>query len=111
MPNNIDEAGTVTEPDGFKGLLAMDATQHAKLGTRCPAVLLTVGMTDPRVEPLEGAKMAARLQAANASRNPVLLRLEFDAGHGTGSTRSQIDDRRADEFAFALWRAGRKSVA
>jgi prolyl oligopeptidase len=40
-----------------------------------------------------------------------LLRVDFDAGHGLGSTRSQVDAERADEFAFVLWHAGRKSVA
>jgi prolyl oligopeptidase len=109
-PPNIDEFGTVKEADGFTGLRAMDALSQVKDGTRYPAVLLTVGMTDPRVEAWHGGKMAARLQKANRSPNPVLLRVEFDGGHGLGSTRSQIDDERADEFAFVLWRAGRKSV-
>lgn len=110
-PPNIDEFGSVTDPDGFKGLLAMDATQHVRPGTRYPAVLLTIGMTDPRVEAWQGAKMAAHLQRANRSGHPILLRVTFDAGHGLGSTRSQVDDERADEFAFALWRAGRRNVA
>ena len=109
-PPNIDEFGTVKEPDGFNALRAMDALSQVKDGTRYPAVLLTVGMTDPRVEAWHGGKMAARLQKANRSPNPVLLRVEFDGGHGLGSTRRQIDDERADEFAFVLWRAGRKSV-
>jgi prolyl oligopeptidase len=109
-PPNIDEFGTVQERDGFLGLKAMDALHHVKDGTRYPAVLLTVGMTDPRVEAWHGGKMAARLQRANRGPNPVLLRVNFDAGHGLGSTRSQIDDERADEFAFVLWRAGRRNV-
>jgi prolyl oligopeptidase len=67
---------------------------------------LTTGMTDPRVDPWSPAKMAARLQKANASKNPVLLRVTIDAGHGFGSTRTQIDEERADEYAFVLWRAG-----
>jgi prolyl oligopeptidase len=109
-PPNIDEFGTVTEKDGFEGLYAMDATQHVKPGTRYPAILLTIGMTDPRVEAWQGAKMVAHLQRANRGPNPILLRVQFDAGHGQGSTRSQVDEERADEFAFALWRAGRKNV-
>lgn len=106
-PPNIDEFGTVKERDGFTGLKAMDAMFHVKDGTVYPAVLLTVGMTDPRVEAWHGGKMAARLQKANRGPNPILLRVSFDAGHGLGSTRSQIDQERADEFAFVLWRAGR----
>jgi prolyl oligopeptidase len=109
-PPNIDEFGTVTERDGFLALKAMDALLNVRDGTRYPAVLLTVGMTDPRVEAWQGGKMAARLQHATKSGQPVLLRVEFDAGHGLGSTRSQLDDERADEYAFVLWRAGRKQV-
>jgi prolyl oligopeptidase len=110
-PPNIDEFGTVKDKDGFLGLKAMDALHHVKDGAQYPAVLLTIGMTDSRVEAWNGGKMAARLQRASRSRNPILLRVSFDAGHGLGSTRSQIDDERADEFAFVLWRGGRKSVA
>ena len=110
-PPNIDEFGTVTERAGFLGLKQMDALHAVRDGVRYPAVLLTTGMTDPRVEPWEVAKMAARLQAVAASRsandrNPVLLRVEFDAGHGLGSTREQRDAERADEYSFVLWRAG-----
>jgi len=110
-PPNIDEFGTVTERAGFLGLKQMDALHAVRDGVRYPAVLLTTGMTDPRVEPWEVAKMAARLQAVAASRrasdrNPVLLRVEFDAGHGVGSTREQRDAERADEYSFVLWRTG-----
>ena len=68
-------------------------------------------MTDPRVEPWQAAKMAARMQDAvthlqRPERNPVLLRVTFDAGHGVGSTREQTDAERADEYSFALWRSG-----
>ena len=106
-PPNIDEFGTIKERDGFIGLRQMDALLAVRDGTRYPAVLLTTGMTDPRVEPWQAAKMAARLQKATASKNPVLLRVTFDAGHGLGSTRTQLDDEFADEFAFVLWRTGR----
>jgi prolyl oligopeptidase len=110
-PPNIDEFGTVTERAGFLGLKQMDATQAVRANVRYPAVLLTTGMTDPRVEPWQVAKMAARLQAVAAAqpasgRNPVLMRVEFDAGHGLGSTREQRDAERADEYSFVLWRTG-----
>lgn len=105
-PTNVDEFGTVKDRDGFAGLKAMDAYHAVRDGTKYPAVLLTTGMTDLRVAPWMAAKMAARLAKATASANPVLLRVTFDAGHGIGSTRSQVDDERADEFAFVLWRAG-----
>ncbi len=69
-------------------------------------MLLTGGADDPRVTVWEPAKMAARLQAATSSGRPVLLRIEFDAGHGIGSTRDQRDLETADEQAFLLWQMG-----
>jgi len=105
-PPNIAEFGTVTDPDGFKALYAMDAYQHVKDGTAYPGVLLTAGINDPRVDPAEPAKMTARLQAATSSKRPVLLRVDYDAGHGMGSTRSQHDLEYADEMSFLLWQFG-----
>ncbi|HEV2532378.1 prolyl oligopeptidase family serine peptidase, partial [Phenylobacterium sp.] len=81
-PANIPEFGTIKDRDGFKGLLEMDAYQHVKDGVAYPAVMLTTGMTDPRVAPWEAMKMTARLQKATSSGKPVILRVETDAGHG-----------------------------
>jgi prolyl oligopeptidase len=105
-PPNIPEFGSVKDEAGFRGLIAMDAYQHVHDGVKYPAVLLTTGLHDPRVSPWEPAKMTARLQAATASTNPVLLRVEQDAGHGIGSTRTQRDQETADIAAFTLWRTG-----
>jgi prolyl oligopeptidase len=105
-PANIPEFGSITDPTGFKGLYAMDAYQHVRDGVKYPSVLLTTGLNDPRVAPWEPTKMTARLQAATGSKNPVLLRVETDAGHGIGSTRSQRDIETADIMAFILWRTG-----
>ena len=105
-PANIPEFGTVKDPDGFKGLYAMDAYQHVKPDTAYPAVLLTTGANDPRVAPWQAAKMTARLQASTNSNKPVLLRVDYDAGHGLGSTKSQRDVELADEVSFLLWQFG-----
>jgi prolyl oligopeptidase len=105
-PPNIPEFGTVTDPVGFKGLYEMDAYLHVKDGTAYPSILLTTGLNDPRVSSWEPTKMTARLQAATASKNPVLLRVETDAGHGIGSTLGQRDRETADTLAFILWRTG-----
>ena len=105
-PPNVPEFGTVTDPEGFKALAEMDAYQHVREGTRYPSVMLTTGLNDPRVSSWEPTKMAARLQAANASKNPIILRIETDAGHGIGSTRAQRDRETADILAFMLWRTG-----
>ena len=106
---NSLEYGTVKVESGFKALYAVDATQHVRDGVRYPAVLLTTGMNDPRVAPWQPGKMAARLQAANPRGRPVLLLVDFDAGHGIGSTKSQRDLETADEMAFFYWQIGKKA--
>ncbi len=105
-PANIPEFGTVKDARQFPSMLAMDAYNHVRSGVAYPAVLLTGGADDPRVTVWIPAKMTAKLQASTASKRPVLFRVEFDAGHGIGSTRQQTDDERADEFAFLLWQFG-----
>jgi prolyl oligopeptidase len=105
-PPNIPEFGTVTDPDGFKGLFEMDALLHVKDGVTYPSVLLTTGLNDPRVSSWEPTKMTARLQAANGGPNPIILRIDVDAGHGIGSTRGQRDRETGDILAFTFWRTG-----
>jgi prolyl oligopeptidase len=102
------EWGAINDPAGYRALKAIDSYQAVVDGTKYPAVLLTTGATDPRVAPFHPAKMAARLQAASASGKPILLRVDFDAGHGVGSTRAQQDSEAADTYAFILWQAGAK---
>jgi prolyl oligopeptidase len=101
-PINVPEFGSVTTEEGLRGLLVMDAYLRVRDGVAYPAVLLTAGMNDPRVDVWQPAKMAARLQAATTSGRPVLLRIEAEAGHGFGSTASQRDSLLADELAFLL---------
>ncbi len=103
---NIPEFGSVKTEAGFKALLAMSTYANIKPGTAYPAVLLTHGVNDPRVEVWQSTKTAARLMAATTSGKPVLMRLDFDAGHGIGDTKRQQFEERADMFAFLLWQMG-----
>ena len=104
-PDNIPEFGTVTKEDGFKNLYEMDSMQHLQKGVAYPAIMISTGLNDPRVSPWEPGKFEAALLAAG-SPNPVLLRIDAQAGHGIGSTRTQTDALAADGIAFVKWRAG-----
>jgi prolyl oligopeptidase len=104
-PPNVPEFGSVATQAGFENLFAMDSIVHIKKGTQYPAVMVTTGLNDPRVSPWEPAKVAAALQASGSS-NPVLLRIDQEAGHGIGSTKTQTDALTADWIAFAFWRSG-----
>ena len=105
---NTPEFGSVKDADGFKALQAMDAYQHVKDGTAYPTVLLITGANDPRVDPWQLFKMTARLQAATSGKNPVLLRIDYDAGHGMGSSKTQRDLITADQATLLLSRAAQK---
>jgi prolyl oligopeptidase len=107
-PANIPEFGTTEKEDEFQGLREMDAVEHVKSGVQYPAVLLTGGINDSRVEAWQPAKMAAVLQERSASGRPVLLRVAFDAGHGMGLTKTQRAEEAADLYGFLLWQLGAK---
>lgn len=97
---NVTEFGTATTREGFQGLLAMDAYHRVKDNVAYPAVLLSHGSNDPRADPWNSAKMAARLQAATSSNKPVLLRINYGSGHGSGMTPQEVREERAEIFAF-----------
>jgi prolyl oligopeptidase len=104
-PANVPEFGTVADKTGFENLYAMDTIQHLKKGVQYPAIMITAGLNDPRVEPWQAAKVTAALQATGSS-NPTLLRFDERGGHGPGATKGQTDTLTADFIAFVLWRAG-----
>ena len=106
-PANIPEFGTVKSEDEFHNLLKISAYHRLKDHTAYPAVLLTTGVNDPRVDPWQMNKMTARLQAASSSGKPILLRVDYDAGHGgIDATRSQHTALLTDQFSFLLWQLG-----
>lgn len=108
-PANVPEFGTVKIAAEFNSLSAMDAYQHVKPGVTYPAVMLTGGANDHRVPLWMTAKMTARLQAAGKSKGPIIMRVDFDGGHGAiGAGRSQANGERADLFSFLLWQLGAK---
>lgn len=107
---NIPEYGTVKKEDEFRALLAMSSYHHLKDGTRYPAVMLAHGVNDTRVDVWQSAKFASRLAAVNATAKgdprAVLMRLDYESGHGSGATRAQTQQRIADIYAFFLWQFG-----
>jgi len=105
-PANIPEFGDVTTQDGFNYLYAISPYDHVVNGTKYPAVLGITGINDPRVPSWIVGEMIARLQAASNSGKPILLRVDYDAGHGLGSSRAQLEQLRADEWTFLLWQLG-----
>jgi len=107
---NTTEFGSIKDPAQFKALYDYSPLLRVRDGVAYPAVLLTTGEYDGRVAPYESRKMAARLQAATASSNPVLLLTHSDAGHGIGTSLERRVSERTDEYAFLVDQLGMKAV-
>ena len=101
---NTPEYGTVEDPELFAVLLAYSPYHNVADGTAYPAVLLTAGENDTRVDAWHAKKMTARLQEATSSDRPVLLRLE-STGHLAGSLDQSIDET-TDRHAFLFGQLG-----
>jgi len=108
-PANIPEWGSTQSREGFDALRKMSPYEHIIAGTHYPGVLLTTGINDPRVEPWQSCKMAARLQAATTSGRPILLSVNYDEGHFQ-TTLSSMYEHQADIWTFLLWQLGELSL-
>ncbi len=105
---NVTEFGTVRDPDQFKALYAYSPYHHVKDGTAYPAILFPTGENDHRVNPMQSRKMTARLQAANSSGRPILLRTSSNAGHGIGTAADERIEEDADVLSFLFDQLGIK---
>jgi phosphodiesterase/alkaline phosphatase D-like protein/dienelactone hydrolase len=103
---NVTEFGSVRDRAQFDALYAYSPFHRVKDGTAYPAVLLSTGENDGRVNPYNSRKMTARLQAATSSGRPVLLRTSSSAGHGMGSSLRDRIQEEADVLAFFLEQLG-----
>lgn len=103
---NVAEFGSVKDPEQFRALYAYSPYHHVVSGTAYPATLLLTGANDPRVDPYNSRKMAARLQAATSSSEPILLRTSKTTGHGMANPLSDEIEQNVDIHAFMFERLG-----
>ena len=102
----IPEYGSAENPEQFPWLYAYSPYHKIRDGVPYPAVLLATAESDTRVDALHARKMAARLQAATSSDQPILLRLETRAGHGAGKPRSKVLEELTDVWSFVFGELG-----
>jgi prolyl oligopeptidase len=94
--------GLSENEDEFRALYAYSPVHNVKPGTCYPPTLITTADHDDRVVPWHSYKFAAQLQHAQGCANPILLRVETRAGHGTGKpVWMQIEDW-SDQWAFLV---------
>lgn len=103
---NIPEYGSVKVESEFHALLRNSAYHAVKDGVRYPATMLMHGVNDSRVDVWQSLKFASRIADAQKGQQAVLLRLDYQAGHGSGSGADQAMQRTADLQSFMLWQMG-----
>ncbi|MCB0704734.1 MAG: S9 family peptidase [Saprospiraceae bacterium] len=87
----------------FNNLLAYSPLHNLKEGVEYPATMVFTGDHDDRVVPAHSFKFAAQLQKSHVGNNPVVIRIETDAGHGAGKPTSKIIEEEADRWAFLFY--------
>ena len=95
----------------FDYIKAYSPVHNVKAGVKYPATLVTTGDHDDRVVPAHSFKFAAELQAKQTGTNPVLIRIETNAGHGAGKPVSKTIEEAADLQAFTLYNMGVQSLS
>ena len=102
----ISEYGSAENPADFRWLHAYSPYHRVEDGESYPATFIYTGASDSRVDPLHARKMAARLQAANDSEHPIVLRVETGAGHGRGKPLSKTVEEWTDIWSFTFDQMG-----
>jgi len=97
------EYGSSDNADEFPNLLSYSPLHNLKEGVSYPATMVTTADHDDRVVPAHSFKFAARLQEVHKGEDPVLIRIETNAGHGAGKPTSKIIEEYADMWAFLLY--------
>lgn len=100
--------GSPDNPEEFNALIRYSPFHNIRPGTSYPATLVTTADHDDRVVPGHSYKFIAALQKNQASEFPVLIRVEEQAGHGTGKPVSRIIDEQADIFSFMMYHLNMK---
>jgi prolyl oligopeptidase len=104
----VVEYGSAEKKEEFSYLLKYSPLHNIKAGIAYPATLITTGDHDDRVVPAHSFKFAATLQAANLPLNPVLIRIDSQAGHGPGKPTSKLIDEWGDILSFTMYHLGMK---
>jgi prolyl oligopeptidase len=107
----VVEYGSADNAADFPYLYAYSPLHNIKQGVCYPPTLITTADHDDRVVPAHSFKFGATLQAAQSANgegcdDPILVRIESEAGHGAGKPISKTIQEQADIWSFFLWNAG-----
>ena len=103
---SYDYGTSEDSPEMFEYLKGYSPLHNIEQGVAYPATLVTTADHDDRVVPAHSFKFAATLQEKHSGANPVLIRIETNAGHGAGTPISKTIEQYADIFGFNLYNMG-----
>ena len=101
-----DDYGTSEDEVHFHNLYSYSPLHNLEQGVNYPATLITTADHDDRVVPAHSFKFAAELQRRHEGDNPVLIRIDVDAGHGAGKPMSKIIEEQTDIWSFMFYNMG-----
>lgn len=90
----------------FEYLLSYSPLHNVKEGVEYPATLAITADHDDRVVPAHTFKFMSELQSKQSGNNPVLVRIETQAGHGAGKPTSKMIEETADMYGFIMYHLG-----
>lgn len=100
--------GTSDNKEEFFYLLKYSPLHNVKEAQPYPATLVTTADHDDRVVPAHSFKFIATLQEKYKGNNPVLIRIDKQAGHGSGKPTSKVMDEAIDVWSFTFYHLGMK---
>lgn len=96
----VSDYGSADDAEQFAALYAYSPYHNVRKGVSYPPTMVTTAYRDDRVVPMHSFKFAAALQEATGSPDPILIRIERDAGHGAGTSVTKQLEAYADIWAF-----------
>jgi prolyl oligopeptidase len=102
----IPEYGSAEKEADFRWLLRYSPYHNIRMGVNVPTMLVTAGAYDSRVDPLHAKKFVAALQNNPGQKNPVILHMDFNSGHGSGQSTQQMIDNYVFQFQFIMNQLG-----
>ncbi|MFN0189497.1 MAG: prolyl oligopeptidase family serine peptidase [Bacteroidia bacterium] len=100
--------GSSENAEEFKAIYKYSPLHNIRTGVKYPATMITTADHDDRVVPGHSFKFAAQLQENHQGENPVLIRVDVDAGHGSGKPTGKLINEQSDIFAFLFYNLGMK---
>jgi prolyl oligopeptidase len=102
----IEEYGHSENVEDFPFLLGYSPYHNVRDNTNYPPVLIVSGDADTRCNPMHARKLAARLQSANVSGNPILLSYTRHWGHMASQTLRLRVEALTDRVSFLCHHLG-----